>query len=98
MSKEQRAEIDRQLRQATYDGTRSPQALRDDFAQLMAGIPIPAGIRTDEMVLGGLPALRVDPVHGRSGGTILYFHGGGNVFGSPRTTLSLTAHLVCPPL
>jgi acetyl esterase/lipase len=27
-------------------------------------------------------------------GTVLYFHGGGNVFGSPETSLQLTANLV----
>ncbi|MFE7118419.1 alpha/beta hydrolase [Streptomyces sp. NPDC057654] len=34
------------------------------------------------------------PDNGTRPGTILYFHGGGFVFGSPETALSLTAHLV----
>lgn len=80
------------------DGNQSPEAMRADFARMMAGSPIPDGVRIDEVVLGGRPALRVDPVAdpaaGRRGGTILYFHSGAYVFGSPRTALPLTAHLV----
>ncbi|MFJ9774954.1 alpha/beta hydrolase [Kitasatospora sp. NPDC101157] len=67
-------------------------------------------IRTVDTTLGGRPALRVEPRPGPDAGaqdgpdvgvqdgpgvgTILYFHGGGWVFGSPRTALSLTGNLV----
>ncbi|MER7669961.1 alpha/beta hydrolase [Kitasatospora sp. NPDC096128] len=67
-------------------------------------------IRTASTTLGDRPALRVDPKDGGAAadhdgpgagmgpgsgaGTILYFHGGGWVFGSPETALSLTGNLV----
>ncbi|MBD0693278.1 alpha/beta hydrolase [Streptomyces sp. CBMA123] len=67
-------------------------------------------IRTAPTVLGDRPALRVVPkdeptagatdepkvgaTDGAEAGTILYFHGGGWVFGSPETALSLTGNLV----
>jgi acetyl esterase/lipase len=66
----------------------------------MARMIVPGGIRSTATSLGGRPALHVEPEGGRrggrqrGGGTILYFHGGGHVFGSPETALSLTGHLV----
>jgi acetyl esterase/lipase len=61
---------------------------------MMAGMIVPAGIRTTATTLGDRPALLVEPVDGPRAGTILYFHGGSFVFGSPETALSLTANLV----
>jgi epsilon-lactone hydrolase len=60
----------------------------------MATMIVPDGITTTATVLGPRPALLVEPVTGRRAGTILYFHGGAHVFGSPETALSLTAGLV----
>ena len=40
------------------------------------------------------PALVVEREADARPGTILYFHGGGNIFGSPETSLLLTANLV----
>ncbi|MFJ9608902.1 alpha/beta hydrolase [Kitasatospora sp. NPDC101176] len=67
-------------------------------------------IRTTPTTLGDRPALRVEPAGdagaagdtgvvgvvgaGAGSGTILYFHGGGWVFGSPETALGLTGNLV----
>jgi acetyl esterase/lipase len=55
---------------------------------------VPDGIRTTPTTLGGRPALHVEPADGAKAGTILYFHGGGWVFGSPETALCLTGQLV----
>jgi len=55
---------------------------------------VPDSIRTTETTLGERPALYVEPSNGLRPGTILYFHGGGYVFGSPETALSLTGNLV----
>jgi epsilon-lactone hydrolase len=55
----------------------------------------PAGQRDEPAgQLAGRPALLVEPDGDAQPGTILYFHGGGNVFGSPETALQLTANLV----
>ncbi|MER7502051.1 alpha/beta hydrolase [Nonomuraea pusilla] len=94
MSKEQRAQVDAMLRQPRPEGPRSVEAMRAGFEALMAQMIVPGDIRTTRTTLGGRPALHVEPDDRPRAGTILYFHGGGWVFGSPETALSLTGHLV----
>ncbi|MFH8467864.1 alpha/beta hydrolase [Streptomyces sp. NPDC017991] len=94
MSKEQRAQIDAMLRQPRPEGPRSVEAIRAGFEALMARMIVPDSIRTTQTTLGNRPALLVEPDNGPNAGTILYFHGGGWVYGSPESVLSLTGHLV----
>jgi epsilon-lactone hydrolase len=94
MTKAQRARVDAMLRQPQPEGDRSVEALRAGFEALMARMTVPGGIRTARTALGGRPALRVEPQDGPRAGTILYVHGGGWVYGSPESALSLTGHLV----
>jgi len=94
MSKEQRAQVDAMLRQPRPEGPRSVEAIRAGFKALMAQMIVPNGIRTAQTTLGNRPALHVEPDNGPRAGTILYFHGGGWVYGSPESVLSLTGHLV----
>lgn len=53
----------------------------------------PLGTRETLMTLGGRPALRVRPPRTRTDNLILYFHGGGFVFGSPRTHAPMVTSL-----
>ncbi|MGW1865922.1 alpha/beta hydrolase [Streptomyces mauvecolor] len=94
MSKEQRAMVNAMLRQPRPEGPRPVEAIRAGFRAMMAEMTVPDGIRTTATTLGPRPALLVEPADGARGGTILYFHGGGFVFGSPETALSLTGNLV----
>ncbi|MFD9889386.1 alpha/beta hydrolase [Amycolatopsis sp. NPDC059027] len=100
MSKEQRAKIDAMLRQPRPEGPRSVEEIRAGFRALMAGMLVPAGIRTRTETLGDRPAVLVEPADDAKArttakaGTILYFHGGGFVYGSPETAMSLTGNLV----
>ena len=104
MSEEQRARIDAMMRQPRPAGPRPVEELRAGFRALMERMNVPDGIRTTPVALGGRPALHVEPgePEGRAAGpggtapagTILYFHGGGWVFGSPETAMSLTGNLV----
>ncbi|MFJ9250866.1 alpha/beta hydrolase [Streptomyces sp. NPDC101776] len=98
MSKEQRTQIDAMLRQPRPESPRSVEAIRAGFEALMARMIVPDGIRTTRTALGNRPALHIEPDNGpyagRHAGTILYFHGGGWVYGSPESALSLTGHLV----
>ncbi|WP_051711229.1 alpha/beta hydrolase [Streptomyces sp. NRRL S-350] len=94
MSKEQRTRIDAMLRQPWPEGPQPVEAIRAGFKALMAQMIVPDAIRTTQTTLGDRPALHVEPDNGPRGGTILYFHGGGWVFGSPETALSLTGNLV----
>ncbi|WP_030898728.1 alpha/beta hydrolase [Streptomyces sp. NRRL F-5126] len=101
MSVEQRARIDAMMRQPQPDEPPSVEEIRAGFRALMERMNVPGGIRTTATDLGGRPALRVEPATpdagadgGSRAGTILYFHGGGWVFGSPETAMSLTGNLV----
>jgi epsilon-lactone hydrolase len=94
MSREQRAKIDAMLRQSQPEGPPAVEAIRARFAALMATMIVPGQLRTTPVTLGARPALLVEPADGPRPGTILYFHGGSNMFGSPETALSLTGNLV----
>jgi acetyl esterase/lipase len=94
MSREQRAKIDSMLRGTPSLLTPSVEQKRAGFAKLMATMTVPDGIRTATVELGGLRTLLVEPAGKSRPGTLLYFHGGAFVMGSPETQLSLTAHLV----
>lgn len=74
----------------------TPEALRRSF-EIKARLffPAPPGTVFAEDRLGPVPALRVH-ARGVAGGAaplILYFHGGGYVFGSPRTHRGMLARL-----
>src|SRR4051794_14239541 len=94
MSKEQRAQGDAMLRQPRPEGPPAVEAVRAGFKALMAPMIVPDRIPTAQTTLRHPPALHVEPVNGPHAGTILYFHGGGWVYGSPESVLSLTGHLV----
>ncbi|MFD8756159.1 alpha/beta hydrolase [Kitasatospora sp. NPDC059577] len=103
MSREQRSRIDGILRQPGPEGPQSVEQIRAGFRALMSRMAVPHdSIRTTPTTLGDRPALRVEPRGAADGGagggpgagTILYFHGGGWVYGSPETALSLTGNLV----
>lgn len=92
MSREQRAKLDARLRQP-----QSPQTVEETrawFRAMMAEMIVPNGIRTTATTLGDRPALLVEPDGAPRAGTILYFHGGSYVVGSPETALSLMGNLV----
>ncbi|WP_113700022.1 alpha/beta hydrolase [Nonomuraea lactucae] len=99
MSSEQRARVDAILRWSRISGEsagdRSIEASRARFAAMMAQMIVPETIRIRKTMLGSRPALQVDAdAVGEGVGTILYFHGGGWVAGSPETALSITGALV----
>ncbi|MBO1332683.1 alpha/beta hydrolase [Streptomyces sp. VRA16 Mangrove soil] len=94
MTRAQRDKVDAMLRQPHPAGPRPVEEIRAGFSALMDLMVVPDGIRTTRTSLGDRPALHVEPEHASRAGTILYFHGGGWVSGSPETALSLTGHLV----
>jgi acetyl esterase/lipase len=95
MSREQRAQIDAMLRRPGTAPATPPtvEESRAEFEALMARRIVPDGLRGTQTALDGRPALLVEPEHGARGGTILYFHGGVWVLGSPETALWLTGNL-----
>jgi epsilon-lactone hydrolase len=94
MSREQRAQIDAMLRHGRSEVPESIEEFRTEFKTIMSRMIVPAGLRTAEMTLGERTALRIEPADNMRSGTILYFHGGCWVLGSPETALSLTGNLV----
>ncbi|MFI7339941.1 alpha/beta hydrolase [Streptomyces sp. NPDC050085] len=99
MSRQQRAEIDAMVRRPQPEAPRSEappsvEEIRAGFRAMMGEMIVPAGIRTRTSTLGDRPAVLVEPVGTPKAGTILYFHGGSYVVGSPETAMSLTGNLV----
>lgn len=95
MSRAQRAALDAMLRAAPApDGPQTVDQLRTEFAAMMAAFAVPAGVRQTATELAGVPAVLVEPEASPGAETILYFHGGSFVVGSPQTAMVLTAHLV----
>ena len=94
MSRQQREQIDAMLRGPRPAQPPTVEQIRAGFSALMAEMIVPDGTRTESVALGGRPAVLVEPQGAAKDGTILYIHGGGFVFGSPGTAMSLTANLV----
>ncbi len=99
MSRQQRAKIDAMVRRPRPEGAEpeapaSVEELRAGFRVLMAEMLVPAGLTTRTTTLGDRPAVLVEPTGTPRSGTILYFHGGAFVVGSPETAMSLTGNLV----
>jgi acetyl esterase/lipase len=94
MSRQQRAKIDAMLREPRGEDPESIEAFRAGFRATMARALVPDALRSTETTLGARPALLLEPGGGPSGpGTILYFHGGIWVLGSPETALSVAGNL-----
>jgi acetyl esterase/lipase len=95
MTWEQRAKIDSMLRGIELPVSAGTiEERRAGYAALMSRMIVPDGIRTTEADLAGLRTLLVEPEGESRPGTILFFHGGSWMVGSPETELCLTAGLV----
>ena len=94
MTQVQRKAVDAMLRRPRPSNPQTVEEMRTSFASMMATMKVPAGVRITPTTLGNRRGVLVEPEHRAHLGTILYFHGGGYVFGSPETAMSLTANLV----
>ncbi|MFF4471909.1 alpha/beta hydrolase [Streptomyces sp. NPDC001599] len=93
MSRQQRDALDAMLRSAPHSET--PPTIdeqRDGFATAMTR-PVPDGVVIRRTVLGGRPALELEPDTAADRGRLLYLHGGGYVIGSPDTHAGLVGEL-----
>ena len=77
---------------AAARGTLTLQEQRQNFDTEMGAIPIAEGCTATTLDLGGVPAEHITPA-AASGGTMLYLHGGGHVFGSTRSHRHLVSRL-----
>lgn len=73
----------------------SPRALRASF-EIKAQIFFRGAFGVDRAWrdVAGRPALYLQPKHAAPAHTLLYFHGGAHIFGSPRTISKMVSHLV----
>lgn len=96
MSREQRERIKAELGRPSVAASagRTIEQIRAGFAAFMATMLVPSGTRSSVTTLGGCRALLVEAEQGARLGTILYFHGGSFLMGSPETGMALTASLV----
>ncbi|MEU0444469.1 alpha/beta hydrolase [Streptomyces tendae] len=93
MSRQQRDALDAILRSAPRAETPpTPEEQREGFAAALAR-PAPEGVATHRTVLGGRPALELEPDTASGPGRLLYLHGGGYVVGSPATHAGLAGEL-----
>lgn len=104
MSREQREAIDTLLRDLWGDSlaTQGGDVLdlggdltvqRGLFADTMAAIPPPEDVRTEDIVLGEVPAVTISIDGIDPSGTILYLHGGAYALGSARQSVRLASEL-----
>lgn len=99
MSAEQRKHLADMLARPADTGSLSTEALsieemRAGFAAMMDTMPVPAQVEATSTIIAGRRAVIVEPEESAKPGTILYFHGGSFMLGSPETAMSLTANLV----
>jgi monoterpene epsilon-lactone hydrolase len=93
MSRSQRDALDAMLRSAPRSET--PPTVAEQRSGFSAALtrPAPAGVVTRRTVLGGRPALELEPAEVSGRGRLLYLHGGGYVVGSPDTHEGLVGEL-----
>jgi acetyl esterase/lipase len=95
MTWDQRAKLDSMLRDSEPPASTLTMAeQRAWYAELMSHMIVPDAISTTETELAGVRTLVVDPTGESRPGTIVFFHGGSWVVGSPETELCLAAGLV----
>jgi len=83
VSREQRQALDEVLRNAPQlFGPVPVEKMREGFAAFIGSFPVPAGVQSAPAELAGRPALLVERERDTRPATIVYFHSGGNVFGS----------------
>ncbi|MFC9465922.1 alpha/beta hydrolase [Streptomyces coelicoflavus] len=93
MSRQQRDALDALLRSAPRAETPpTPEEQREGFAAALTR-PAPDGVVGRRTVLGGRPALELDPDTASGPGRLLYLHGGGYIVGSPDTHAGLAGEL-----
>ncbi|MFI1539316.1 alpha/beta hydrolase [Streptomyces anandii] len=93
MSRQQRDALDAILRSAPRGETRPTVEQQRSGFTAAVGRPAPQGVITRQSVLGGRPALELEPAAVSGPGRLLYLHGGGYVIGSPQTHAGMVGEL-----
>lgn len=67
--------------------------LRTGYQAMGINMPLADGVSVEEVTLGGVRGQKLTPSTAREGRTLLYFHGGGYVIGSPQTHQSMVSEI-----
>ncbi len=71
----------------------SIETMRQGYVQAGLANPMAEGARAEEIALGSVPGLKITPRETVDGRTLLYFHGGGYVIGSPVGHRAMVSHM-----
>jgi acetyl esterase/lipase len=93
MSQQQREVLDQIFRKSPLDVSGDPAEQRAVFERMLTARPLPGDVTTTPGVLGGVPVLTIEVSGVTAEITVLWFHGGWYVMGSPRTSAGLAAEV-----
>ena len=71
----------------------SIEEMRSGYDAISGMMPVNAGVTVEDVTLGNVSGLKMTPPDVVPGRTLLYFHGGGYVIGSPETHKSMVSEL-----
>lgn len=91
MTEQQRKELDDILRHGPLDIGGDVDEQRALFHEMIAGIPVPGDVSTEQGELGGVPVVIVDTPGTDASATVLYLHGGAYVLGSAADSVGLAS-------
>lgn len=69
------------------------EEMRSSYDAISSAMPVARGVEIEAAALGGVIGLKMTPGDAVAGRTLLYFHGGGYVIGSPETHKSMVSEL-----
>lgn len=81
------------MRAATIDMSTEPSQLRKQVDEMLTAIPVADDLLVEASILAGMDVLISKNANAVEGRAILYLHGGGYIFGSPRAYLGLAGEL-----
>jgi acetyl esterase/lipase len=93
MSREQREALDTLYRNGPLDIGGDHVHQREVFVQMLTSQPLPEDVVLTPASLGGVPVLEIGIDGITAEGTLLWFHGGFYVLGSPLTSAGLASNL-----
>jgi acetyl esterase/lipase len=93
MTTQQREALDTLFRNGPLQIGGDPETQREVFTRMLTSRPLPDDVIATPGELGGVPVLEIGIDGVTPEGTLLWFHGGFYVFGSPRTSAALASSL-----
>ena len=93
MTQQQRDALDALFRTGPLDIGGDPATQREVFTRMLTSRPLPDDVTLTPGELGGVPVLEIGIDGITPEGTLLWFHGGFYVLGSPRTSAALAANV-----